>query len=549
MQVAIAGRRARREAALRPRLQHHRAAARAHPGRRQRHAWAAARSREIEVKAAARRAARARARHPRRGRARCASSNLLLPSGNLRAGDRDYNVFSNTQFARGAAAQRRRRARGPAQTPADRAAPRCGSRDVAEVEDGTADQNEIVRINGRARRLLPRAQAAGRQHHRRGRRGPRRAAQPARRPAQRASSRSPSTSRRTSARPCPRCSTRRCRAASSPSLVILFFLVSLRATGIVAVAIPLSIVATFVLLYFTGQTLNVFTLGGLALGVGRLVDDSIVELENIHRHLALGQRPQAGGARRGAGSGDAHLRLDHHHHRGLLPGALPGRGSRGILFLPAGAHHRLRAHHELLRLAHGDAAPLPLLAARAGDTTASATGIAGAITRRLERLDDAYARALRWVAAPPRASRCSSSSRSSSRIAAAPQEDRHGVLPRHRRGRSSASSTRRPSARASSGPSRSPSASRRSSTRRSRRTRDTTAHAHLHDDDLRHRAARRPHRALHRQHRPHAGNLQVNLVAAANRPISDVEADREGARRAARRGARARRSSSSSAAS
>ena len=85
-----------------------------------------------------------------------------------------------------------------------------------------------------------------------------------------------------------------CRAACSRSLVILIFLVSLRATGIVAVAIPLSIVATFVLLYFTGQTLNVFTLGGLALGVGRLVDDSIVELENIHRHLALGQdRAQA----------------------------------------------------------------------------------------------------------------------------------------------------------------------------------------------------------------------------------------------------------------
>src|SRR4029077_9673282 len=72
-------------------------------------------------------------------------------------------------------------------------------------------------------------------------------------------------------------------------LVILIFLVSLRATGIIAVAIPLSIMATFVLLYFTNQSLNVFTLGGLALGVGRLVDDSIVELENIHRHLALGQ--------------------------------------------------------------------------------------------------------------------------------------------------------------------------------------------------------------------------------------------------------------------
>jgi len=76
-------------------------------------------------------------------------------------------------------------------------------------------------------------------------------------------------------------------------LVILIFLVSFSATGIISIAIPLSIVATFVLLYFTGQTLNVFTLGGLALGVGRLVDDSIVELENIHRHLALGQDRRA----------------------------------------------------------------------------------------------------------------------------------------------------------------------------------------------------------------------------------------------------------------
>ena len=74
--------------------------------------------------------------------------------------------------------------------------------------------------------------------------------------------------------------------------VILFFLLSLRATGIISVAIPLSIVTTFVLMYFTGQTLNAFTLGGLALGVGRLVDDSIVELENIHRHLEHAENPK-----------------------------------------------------------------------------------------------------------------------------------------------------------------------------------------------------------------------------------------------------------------
>ncbi|MGH7232486.1 MAG: efflux RND transporter permease subunit [Nitrospiraceae bacterium] len=72
--------------------------------------------------------------------------------------------------------------------------------------------------------------------------------------------------------------------------VILIFLRNLTSTMIISVAIPLSIMVTFILLYFTGQTLNVFTLGGLALGVGRLVDDSIVELENIQRHLNTGQR-------------------------------------------------------------------------------------------------------------------------------------------------------------------------------------------------------------------------------------------------------------------
>ncbi len=67
--------------------------------------------------------------------------------------------------------------------------------------------------------------------------------------------------------------------------VILIFLRNLTSTLIISVAIPLSILVTFIVLYFSGQTLNVFTLGGLALGIGRLVDDSIVELENIQRHL------------------------------------------------------------------------------------------------------------------------------------------------------------------------------------------------------------------------------------------------------------------------
>ena len=71
--------------------------------------------------------------------------------------------------------------------------------------------------------------------------------------------------------------------------VILLFLRNVTSTLIILVAIPLSVLVTFITLYFTGQTLNIMTLGGLALGIGRLVDDSIVELENIQRHLNTGQ--------------------------------------------------------------------------------------------------------------------------------------------------------------------------------------------------------------------------------------------------------------------
>ena len=72
-------------------------------------------------------------------------------------------------------------------------------------------------------------------------------------------------------------------------LMVLLFLGSLRSTLIVAMAIPLSITAAFIGLYFTGHSVNIMTLGGLALAVGRLVDDAIVVVENFHRHMAMGK--------------------------------------------------------------------------------------------------------------------------------------------------------------------------------------------------------------------------------------------------------------------
>ncbi len=66
--------------------------------------------------------------------------------------------------------------------------------------------------------------------------------------------------------------------------ILLIFLKNIRTTLIIGTAIPISIIATFVLIYFSGITLNLVSLGGLALGVGMLVDNAIVVLENIYRH-------------------------------------------------------------------------------------------------------------------------------------------------------------------------------------------------------------------------------------------------------------------------
>jgi multidrug efflux pump subunit AcrB len=78
-------------------------------------------------------------------------------------------------------------------------------------------------------------------------------------------------------------------AACLTALMILLFLGNWRSTLVVATSIPLSILSSIIVLGTLGQTLNIMTLGGLALAVGILVDDATVEIENIHRNLAMGK--------------------------------------------------------------------------------------------------------------------------------------------------------------------------------------------------------------------------------------------------------------------
>ncbi len=137
------------------------------------------------------------------------------------------------------------------------------------------------------------------------------------------------------------------------SIMILIFLGSWRMTLIASMSIPLAILGAIIGLYLTGNSINAMTLGGLALAIGPLVDDAIVELENNHRNYSLGKSRSSCRARRvrgshGPGAG-GHL---HHQYRACSAGAdarygrisLPSLGLGGYLrhgqFLPAFAHLR-----------------------------------------------------------------------------------------------------------------------------------------------------------------------------------------------------------------
>jgi len=83
-------------------------------------------------------------------------------------------------------------------------------------------------------------------------------------------------------------------AAALTALMILLFLGSWRSTLIIAISIPLSVLASLALLSVIGETINLMTLGGLALAVGILVDDATVTIENVERHLRAGESLEDG---------------------------------------------------------------------------------------------------------------------------------------------------------------------------------------------------------------------------------------------------------------
>ncbi len=119
-------------------------------------------------------------------------------------------------------------------------------------------------------------------------------------------------------------------------LIIFAFLRDFRSTLIVSTSIPVSVIGTFALLYFGGFTLNTMTFGGLALGIGMIVDAAIVVLENTHRHLHMGKDRMTAAIDGSEEVWSRHSGLHAHPHRRVRAAALPVRHRQHLVHAALG---------------------------------------------------------------------------------------------------------------------------------------------------------------------------------------------------------------------
>jgi len=210
-------------------------------------------------------------------------ANLILPSGDIKAGPYDYRLFTETQFSLVKPIENIIVSNVKKQP--------VYIRDIGKVNDDFQDQTNIIRVNGQPAVALSVQKTSGTNTIQ--------VVDDIRKALPRVQKMLPpgvvmlelfdqSTYIRNSIK---NLQHEALIGAALAIMVILLFLRNLRSTMIVSLAIPISIVCAFILLYFNNLSLNIFTLGGLALGVGRLVDDAIVVLENIYRHRSAGKSP------------------------------------------------------------------------------------------------------------------------------------------------------------------------------------------------------------------------------------------------------------------
>ena len=213
------------------------------------------------------------------------SANLILPSGDVKIGSKDYNLFTNNQISHHLVDTLSNIPVLTQTTPDGRIVP-IFIKDFAKVSDSSETQTNIVRVNGQnavylavnkqpgsntvgvvdeVKKAIPKLVGLPSGVHL-------------------DTFFDQSQYIRQSIKSLYR---EIFQGAILAILVILLFLGDISATVIISLAIPLSALVALTFLSSSHQTLNIFTFGGLALGIGRLVDDSIVELENIYRHFSI----------------------------------------------------------------------------------------------------------------------------------------------------------------------------------------------------------------------------------------------------------------------
>jgi len=178
-------------------------------------------------------------------------------------------------------------------------------------------------------------------------------------------------------------------------LVVFLFLHNIRGTFIVAIAIPTSILATFLPMYAFGFTLNTMTLMALSLSVGILVDDSIVVLENIYRHLSRGEEPVEAAINGRSEIGLAAITITLVDVVVFVPIAFMG-GVVGQFFKSFGITVATATLFSLFM----SFTLTPMLAARwyrAGEAVEAEHGIFGAVNRFYKFLDHLYRHMLDWA--------------------------------------------------------------------------------------------------------------------------------------------------------
>src|ERR1700678_1043426 len=208
--------------------------------------------------------------------------NVILPAGDVQIGDRDYDIYSNSQINLNEAANYPVKMNG--ENPVLMS-------DIGKLEDSHGIQYNVVHVNGARSVYLPILKAGGSSNTISMVEGVRKTI---------GHLVDVPTALRTSV---VFDQSRFVRTAIETLLheggvglfltcvMILVFLGSLRATVAVFFSIPLSVLATFFILQLTGSSVNSMVLGGLALALSRLIDNSVVVLENIYRHLEMGESP------------------------------------------------------------------------------------------------------------------------------------------------------------------------------------------------------------------------------------------------------------------